>query len=277
MSHGRIDGMRAPSSAPAVTRVMSHFKFIPLPLLALGMTLWMVGVCFPVYSEPGIAERLSHELQKLPDETRTKVWYEQMRSYETPHKRLTDLGRGTMALSIGLLLAYAVWHFYNRHTGLVRLGVFVLAWLSLWAIKIPFTAWFYFVRQARFDYPIWGDTTAIPVMGESIMWIVCAIVSLPVAFAFMFRHKFAPSLRPHQPSGWLQWARAIPLWLWLALTVWLVGESVWYGDEGMVISCAGAIPLLLVLLSARHVPKSQTEATHSLETVVHPIGGPNDC
>lgn len=244
---------------PGFTVVTLTSRWIPGTLAALGILLWIVGVCFPVYSEPGIAQRLSHELQSLPSSSQSREWYRQMKNYETPHKRLTDLGRGMMALGAGVLVAHYVGAFYLRHQGWKRIGYFSVVWLGLWAIKIPFSSWYYKVRLWRWDFPIWDDVTTINVMSESMVWIAGALVSLPIVFAFLFRHEFASNLRPRRPSGWLRWARALALWLWLALLIVIVGASVWDGDEGMIISCVGAMPLLLAMLSAN--PKTANSPT----------------
>lgn len=129
-------------------------------------------------------------------------------------------------------------------------------WFRLFALQ----------QNCNSDYPVWADNTVIPMMGEFITWMVCAAASLPLALALMFRHQFVPSLRPRRPTGWLGWARAVILWLWIALNVLLVGVSIWDGDEGMVISCVGAMPLLLALLSAQHACRDVAES--GINTVV---------
>lgn len=241
-------------SAPHLEWQVKNMRFTVIfisTIFTIGAILWLVGISMPIYTDPRAPERLSHDLQDRPRDDRFQEWYSGLRSVETPHKILTDKGRGLMALALGVILAVSITSFYQRYSGLFRIAFVITAWLSLWALKIPFSAWYYWLRQKRFDYPSWGDSIAIPIMSDTVTWIVGAVISSLALFALMVRYQFGTTLRPIRPIGAWAWIRAVLLGGWLLLILVCAASGIWDGDEGMVISCLGAIPLLLAVLAAR--------------------------
>jgi len=161
---------------------------ISIVLILAGASLVIYATTLPVYTDAAAPERLSNELEAKPRETRFKEWYSRLRTYETPHKKLSDFGRGLCAAGAGLLLASGVWVLYHRSPRMRTTWAVLILWLALWAMRIPFSMWYHGVRQQRFDYPVWGDSIAIPVFSESLTWIVGALISSFVLALLLIRH-----------------------------------------------------------------------------------------
>lgn len=219
-------------------------------ILLSGVVVFFSGHSLPVYTDPGAPEELSRKLENLPREERFHQWYQQLELYETSHKRLTDLGRGLIALGLGISIGVLFLHWLPRTKG-KRGGVWVAVfWTVLWAIKFPLTVWYYSVRQSRFDYPVWGDSIAIGIFQDFVVWVLGFIVSSVLLAVLMVRHRFPVSVSPRAPTGGWQWLRAIGLRLWIALLAACILPATGDGDEGMVISCTAALPVILLALSA---------------------------
>ena len=231
-------------------------------ILLSGLAVFFSGNLLPVYTDPKAPEELSHKLQDLPREERFFQWYQQLEQYETSHKRLTDLGRGLISLGLGASIGALFLHWLPKTNG-KQVGVWVAAfWTILWAIKFPLTMWYYSVRQSRFDYPVWGDSIAIGVFQEFIVWVIGFIALSILLAVLMIRHRFPVSVALRSPdSGW-GWSRTIGLWLWMFLLVACILPAVGDGDEGMVLSCTAAIPVILLALSATE-QKKHNKAAHT--------------
>jgi len=74
-------------------------------LLCCGVALVIASLSMPVYTDPEAPSRISMALSEAPREVRFKEWYLQLKAFETPHKSISDLGRGVIASGIGLWLA----------------------------------------------------------------------------------------------------------------------------------------------------------------------------
>ncbi|MGJ8698095.1 MAG: hypothetical protein ACSHYF_17380 [Verrucomicrobiaceae bacterium] len=219
-------------------------------VLLCGLAVFFSGNSLPVYTDSKAPEELSHKLQDLPREERFSQWYQQLAKHETSHKRLTDLGRGLIALGLGVSIGALFLHWLPKTNG-NRVGGWIAAfWTILWVIKFPLTMWYYSVRQSRFDYPVWGDSIAIGVFQDFIAWVIGFIAFSILLAVLMIRHRFAVNVALRSPTGGWGWLRAIGLWLWMALLVACILPAIGDGDEGMVISCTAAIPVILLALSA---------------------------
>lgn len=232
----------------------------------LGAVLWGIGASYPVYSDARAPERLSQELQDKPRDVRFREWYSQLPTFETPHKRLTDLGRGFLAAGIAEIACLVITSLWSHFQGRWRYALFCIGWLVLWGLKVPLSAWYYGVRQKRFDFPVWGDSTAIPVMSETFTWIIGAAVTLPLALLMMKGRTF-PSvvqfIRPHSILAWIRFSTVI---IWLLFLVVCIISGISDGDEGMTISCLAAVPFLLYIASAEpYPPLANADTTSPIE------------
>lgn len=208
------------------------------------------GRSLPVYTDPAAPGRLSIELQNEPREVRFQKWYDQMATFETPHKQLSDRGNGLMAFGAGTLLAFVILELYHRlkHH---RVLFFFAAWCGLWAIRIPFTFRYYSLRQMRFDYPSWGDSIAIPIFSEIFASVIGCVVLGGILIFLMRRHLLPDRLRFHKPAGARSWARQLFLIICLLLFLESITSGTADGDEGTVISGLGIIPLLFAVAWAK--------------------------
>ena len=231
-------------------------------ILLSGLAIFLSGNSLPVYTDPKAPEELSHKLEDLPRDERFAQWDQQLAQHETSHKRQTDLGRGLLSLGLGISIGALFLHWLPKTNG-KRVGIWIAAfWTMLWGIKFPLTMWYYSVRQSRFDYPVWGDSIAIGVFQDCIAWVVGFIALSILLTVLMIRHRFPVSVALRSPdSGW-GWIRTSGLWLWMALLAVCILPAIGDGDEGMVISCTAAIPVILLALSAAE-QKRHNKAAHT--------------
>jgi hypothetical protein len=87
-------------------------------------------------------------------------------------------------------------------------------------------------------------------MFETIEWITGCVLSGVAAALLMIGHSFDREMIARRPSGILPWGRVTLLWLWEGVLVVCIASAVWDGNEGMVISCLGACPLVYALITA---------------------------
>lgn len=107
------------------------------------------------------------------------------------------------------------------------------------------------LRQHRFDYPTWGDSTGIAVYSESVAWVLGAIVTTAVLVVLRIRHPLPATIRISKPASLFTWLRASFIGLWLVLLILCAVSGVLDGDEGMVIGPVLGSVMLLVFLSAK--------------------------
>jgi hypothetical protein len=218
-------------------------------ILIGGLCVLFSGLSLPVYTDPDAPAELSRSLENLPRDERFDQWYQKLPEHETAYKQLTDLGRGLIALALGISSATLFLRLVGKVSGKRAGWIIRTYWSLLWAIKIPLTVWYYGVRQVRFDYPVWGDSTAIGVFQDSIAWIVGFVVFSLALRILMTGYGFPKAILLSPPRGAWGWSRSIVLWLWLAVLILCVVPAIGDGDEGMVVSCTGAIPVILLALS----------------------------
>ncbi|RYD20107.1 MAG: hypothetical protein EOP88_16370 [Verrucomicrobiaceae bacterium] len=253
--------MNLQRASPALPFLRWLHVLVAVVSLFAGAVLLERSKVYPVYTDPEAPSRLSSELQELPRDQRFSEWSKRLATFETPHKRLRDLGYGLLALGGGILLAGVIARNHSRLSARMRPVFFLIAWLLLWALPVPASFWYYTVRQARFDYPSWGDTIIIPMYtGAFACGFGCVVLGI-VVLVLMIRHEFRASFRPRRPEGFVGWARAAFIVLWILLIL----QSVWYGvpdgDVGRVISGLGFVPLMLAVLCAVPCRKLPADST----------------
>jgi hypothetical protein len=235
---------------------------ISMLLVVAGASLLIYTAKMPIYTDKTAPDRLSAELEPSPgdlqkeEDARFNEWFSQLRTYETPYKKLSNLGRGLFAAGIGLLFADGFWVLYHRFPWMRTTRAVFLVWLMLWAVRIPLSVWYYSVREQRFDYPVWGDSIAIGIFGDWITWIIGAALSSLVLAALLQRHKFPDRITLVRPSSILGWLRAVFFACWIAFLANCLIFGIPEGDEGAVLTSMVATVILLVFLSADEVQKS---------------------
>lgn len=241
-----------------------HWKiFVIVLILGIGAGLYLYGQSFPVYTDLNGPNDLARIYDDTPDESRTQKWFEELAKIETPHKRYTDLGRGLMALAAGLGFAWRLAWKYERKSLDGKWVYLQRAWFGLWLLRVPLLVSYYMLRQGRYDYPWWADTIAIP--------IFCGWLSLAAGWALSWM-LLGGLLAGYSLPEKIRWRRPVGLWghgrfalvaLWLVVLLGLVVWGVMDGDEGLVIACTGAVPVLLAFLAASPKLREMAVATEA--------------
>ena len=81
-------------------------------------------------------------------------------------------------------------------------------------------------------------------------WALGFIVLSPMIAILMIGHHFPKSVSLSKPVGIWGWFRMVTLWLWILLLMACILPAITDGDEGMVLSCTAAIPVIILALSA---------------------------
>jgi hypothetical protein len=229
---------------------MRWFIIAAILLIVGGGGCIVYAESFPVYSDEHAPSRIADELESLSRDTRFKEWYSRLRSFETPHKRFSDVGRGLCAAGVGLLASTRLWTLYHRWPRTRSVTVLLALWSALWLMRIPFTFWYYSLRQQRSDYPWWGDTIVIRIASESFSWVIGAVVSSVILRLFLIGYRLPATIRLVRPVSPYGWFRTVFIGCWLAI----LGEGAFWGvfdgDEGTVLTSTIASVILLVFLSA---------------------------
>ncbi len=244
---------------------MRWFITAAILLIVAGAACVLYSQSIPVYSDADAPSRISSELASLPRETRFKEWYSRLLAFETPHKRFSDVGRGLCAAGVALLASLGLWRLYHRSARARTVAAVLTIWSALWLGRIPFTMWYYIVRQQRFDYPAWGDSIAIALFSESIAWFVGAVLSSLILRLLLIRHPLPAAIRLVRPSSAYGWVRAVFIGCWLAALALCVFEGVSDGDEGVVLASTIASVILLAFLSASELSRPNEPTNEAVQ------------
>lgn len=224
---------------------------------------------FPVYTDMLAPSRLSMELRDHPRDKKFPEWEKRLSTYETPHKRLYDLGCGLLGLGAGTLLSLGICGCYSKVSAIRRARFVIVTWICLWVLPALFSPWYYSVRQKRFDYPTWGDSTSI---GTFLSWFAvglgCVIFGA-IAKTLMIGHQLSPNLRPCRPRGFWGWLRGLLLALWIVMLLKSVIPSVEDGNVGRILFAVGSLPLMFAMLSA----EPRREKADGSASITEPISG----
>ena len=222
-----------------------------LLLLAFGLGLIVRAIKLPVYTDPAAPDRLASQLVGLPDpETRTRTWYEQLQKYETPHKKLFDLGYGIAGLGIGLLFSFRALFGFLRSAHPKPYLYFYRIWVFAWILTIFGDSWYYPIHQHRYDYPPWSDSIAIPIFSGRILAVMGCLITALLLAGLMVGREWPTVLRYVRPNGLLGWLRMGILMIWQFLLGYIVFDGVYGGDPGSVVACTLGLALLLLLMAA---------------------------
>ena len=227
-----------------------------LVLILAGASLLIYSTRWPIYTDQNAPERLSIQLNPKGNlkagesDARYKEWFSKLRTYETPRKRLSDLGRGVCASGFGLLIASGVWVIYHRSAWMRTTKAIFILWLILWAVRFPLTIWYYGLREQRFDYPIWADSIAIAIFKDWVAWAIGVAITSLVLAVLLKGYKFSDRIHLLRPKSVLGWFRATLLVLWIASLAGSLIYDLPDGDEGAVLTSIIASVVLLAFLSA---------------------------
>ncbi len=246
-----------------------HWKiFVIILILGIGAGVYLYGQSFPVYTDMNGPNDLGSIYDDIPDESRTQKWFEELAKIETPHKRCTDLGRGLMALAAGLGFAWRLAWKYERKSLDGKWVYLQRAWFGLWLLRVPLIVIYYVLRANRHDYPWWADTIAIPIFSDWLFLAVGWAISWVLLCGLLAGYSLPEKIRWRRPVGLWGHGRFALVALWLVVLLGLVFGGVMDGDEGLVIACTGAVPVLLAFLVASPKPREMAVATEVDEVPV---------
>lgn len=237
-------------------------------LLLVGIILAGYAATLPVYTDSEAPRRICQELldamessepgQKLSSEEASSQWHIRLHAFETPHKRLADLGVGLIGCGAGLLAAWSLLCRYQRHPEERRPRFLLNAWYLCWAIRFPATPVYYLARLQREDYPAWADSIAIPVFSEWVTWLFGCLLTSLVLRQFLRERSLPASPRFVKPATARAWCRTGLIGLWIALLVFLAIINIPCGDAGAELACIPAALVLLIVLMAPRVAVPET-------------------
>ncbi len=228
--------------------------------------LWY-AVSLPVYTDKNAPSRLADELQHLPYEEGTHEWFKRLPDYETPHKAISDAARSLISLGVTISLACGLIDLYIKRPFARTKWFIIVAWVLLWGLKYPFSLYFYFLRMVRYDYPPWADSIMIAIFSDWVTWTLGCILTTLIIFGLLYGRRLADSCLWVKPNTIMSSIRAVFILLWITLLGFLLLISINPGDEGMIISCGLAIPLLwFILLATKYAEQAGAVNPHACGT-----------
>ena len=125
----------------------------------------------------------------------------------------------------------------------------MVIYLAALAIQIPCSFLYFTQRQARHDYPSWGDSIGIPIAQSIINSIICAVVGSLLWWPFLAKARFPANLYEWPPNQRrFNIIVTIGCGLFMALSLSSIGYDVVDGNMGPII---GAVVMIYLLLSIR--------------------------
>jgi hypothetical protein len=226
--------------------------------IAFGIGLVAYAITMPVYTDVGAYNRFDDESwhfimsESRPSEGEVFSKYRsQMRAIETPHIKLSDLGRGLCAVGIGGFIARGIWISYYRQPANRTFKALRRIWIILWAIRVPFASWYFSLRMYRGDFPSWDDAIILYTMGVAISSAVGATLSSIFLSRLFKGRRFPEKVSFEQPDSKIEWVRLMIFVMWFVVLGVTIIQGIADGNEGDVLTCTAAVSVLLIFLSAK--------------------------
>lgn len=227
----------------------------------VGIGLIQAALKLPVYFDATAANRLSIQVEKLPEDQRFAEWFGRLRKYETSHKGYYDLGTGIAGLGLALAAASAFGKAYQVKPWIRSKRVIFTFWVGLWLIRIPLYFWYYGIKMIRGDYPSWGDSVAIPLLGCTLESVAGAVVTTPI-LGYLFREAGMPASNSvPQLDMEADFQRTLGCSIWVVILVCFIARAIPRADLASIIPPVLAINVLLLALCKRDkIPASNSSA-----------------
>jgi len=228
--------------------------------VATGVGLAAYAMTMPYYTSEAAYDRIQNETWNKIDASKDRVpdlnplykeFYSRKNAIETPHKKLSDLGRGLCAAGLGGLMAIGVGYSYQRWAWMRTFKTLRRIWILLWVIQVPLAIWYYLLRAIRGDYPGWADSIMIPIVSSTISYIIGATLSLILLFRLVKQRRFPDKISFDQPKTKIEWVRLVIFVLWFVILGTFVVNGIADGNEGDAFTCMVASGILLICLSAK--------------------------
>jgi hypothetical protein len=229
-----------------------------IPVL-LGIGLASYATTFRVYTDEDATQRIADELApklgadgRIQSDTNTAYaeWFSRLHLYETPYKRLSDLGRGLCTAGMGFYLASRLWTRYRQSPSFRTKRKLMLIWNLLWLVRIPLSIGYYTLRAFREDYPWWGDSIGGGIILDSISWIAGALVTSAILMWFLNKRRLPDEILISKPQSIWDWIRTVLLSSWILFLATCLEQGIPDGDEGVVLTSVIAPVILVIVMAA---------------------------
>ena len=152
-------------------------------LLLIGLAFYGHSTRLDYYIDTKAKERLDSEASSNLGLVKDKQWknqyYIEVGKLKTNKLFFEDFGSG-LAITSATVLLFLFWKkiklfsdFKSIRT-LTRKQIFIFSNLA-WLFKFPATYWYYMYRGERGDYPWFADTVIIPIMSQTIAYLIAFI------------------------------------------------------------------------------------------------------
>lgn len=248
--------------------------------LATGVGLYVWGLRYPWFSVPeDEVWNLSARLESKPRDQRFREWYTELEKLETPRKSMQDAGQGLICLSfmLGVLRLTSGFPLKDAKTPRWR-WLFVAIYLAALAVQVPASIFYYGQRQARHDYPTWGDSIVIGIAQTAMTAIVFAVIGCLIFWPFLARSKF-PSHLYAWPVNQMRFNLIVTIGfgLFASLCLYSIPRDVMDGSIGAIIMAVVLIYLFLSLraglVTRNSEPKDKSIPNNGLVHTGDPLRG----
>lgn len=219
--------------------------------LATGVGFYVWGYRYPWFNVPeDEVWDLSSRLEGKPHDQRFREWYLERKKLETPRKSIQDAGQGLVALSLILAILRISSGFPLEDAISPRWRwLFIATYLAALAVQFPASIFYYVQRQARHDYPTWGDSIVIGIAQSSLTAMFYAAVGCVLWLPFLAKVRFPAPLFAW-PSNQTRFNMIVTIGcgLFTALCLWMTPYYVIDGNVGPIIM---TVVLAYLFLSLR--------------------------
>ncbi|RYE24372.1 MAG: hypothetical protein EOP45_05880 [Sphingobacteriaceae bacterium] len=151
--------------------------------IVVGLCLYGYSTQLDYYTNPEAKEKLDSEAGSNLDLVQDKQWkqhyYAETDKLKTEKLFFEDLGSG-LAIASATVLLFLLLKRVSSFTDLLLLQTMtrrqVLIFSNLiWLVMFPATWWYYTYRAERGDYPWFADTVIIPIMEQTLTYLIAFI------------------------------------------------------------------------------------------------------
>jgi hypothetical protein len=179
--------------------MINIYRILLAVLLLAGGGLYAGSFRYDWYKVPQQElHNLAQRLADKPRDVRWREWYEGRKELETPRKALHDCGVGLVALAVTLAALHLLSGFPLKNCRTPkRKWSFIGIYLSAIALQVPASVYYLAQRQARGDYPWWGDS-----IGIGLFQTVFGCIAFGVVGSLLFLAILWKTVLPAQLYGW---------------------------------------------------------------------------
>lgn len=206
--------------------------------LATGAGLYLWGYRYPWFNVPEEEVwALSSRLESNPRDQRFREWYIEREKLETPRKSIQDTGQGLVALSLIMAILRITAGFPLKDAKSPRWRwLFIVTYLAALVVQFPASIFYYGQRQARHDYPTWGDSIVIGIAQSALTAMFFAAVGCLLWWPFLAKARFPAPLYVW-PSNQTRFNVIVSIGcgIFTALCLAMIPDNVLDGNVGPII------------------------------------------